>query len=75
MIVLGVPRPAWNDVVMAATVFGLDMEPDNPEDTGPSIVEMTGSWDKLQLAYSYCTRKADRPTLVSVAGSLPLDGI
>lgn len=73
MLVLDVPRPAWNDTVMAAVVFGLDMSPDSPEEVGPSKVEMTGSWEKLQQAYSYCTRKVVRPTLVTVAGSLPLD--
>lgn len=73
-MVLDVPRPAWNDVVMAATVFGLDMEPNSPEDLGgSSTVEICGSWDKLQLAYNHCTRKGDRPKLVYVAGSLPLD--
>ncbi len=72
-MVLEVPRPAWNDVVMAATVFGLDIEPDSPEERGPSTVEICGSWEKLQQAYNHCTGKVDRPKLVYVAGSLPLD--
>lgn len=74
MIVLDVPRPAWNDTVMAAVVFGLDISPDRPEDQGSTIVDLCGSWEKLQQAFTYCTRKVVRPTLVFVAGSLPLDG-
>lgn len=73
MLVLEVPRPAWNDTVMAAVVFGLDLEPDRPEEHGPTTVEICGSWDKLQAAYTYSRRKVDSPKLVCVAGSLPLD--
>ena len=73
MLVLDVPRPAWNDIAMSAVVFGLDIEPDRPEDDGSTIVEMCGSLEKLQQAFTYSKRKVDGPKIVRVAGSLPLE--
>lgn len=48
VMILNVPRPKWNDVQMAAATHGLDIAPDRPAEEGPTRVEITGSWEKLQ---------------------------
>jgi hypothetical protein len=75
-IVVDVPRTLWNEVVLQSIMHGLDMFPDRP--TGPTtVVEITGSWDKLNQVYSRAQRRGNgdsRISLITVAEKLPITG-
>jgi len=47
VLVLDVPIPAWNNVVFQAAMLGLDLVPDDHRETGNTVVEITGTWEKL----------------------------
>lgn len=72
VLTLEVPERSWNDVVMSAIVFGLDMWPDNHGNTGkPTVVELSGSWQKLQQAFNRMKRFGPEfPSLIEVNGAL-----
>lgn len=74
VMTLEVPKPAWNQVVMQSVLFGLDMTPDKVNDNGkPTIVEITGSWIKLQQAYSRMRKWGPNlPYLLEVNGEMPI---
>jgi hypothetical protein len=69
-MVLGVKRPHWNNVELAASIFGLDMTPDRPssQPEHSTIVEISGSLTKLQQVLSAAGKG---PVLIRVAKMLP----
>jgi ribosome biogenesis protein Tsr3 len=74
VMVLEVPLPAWNQVVIQSVLFGLDMSPDKHSESGkPTVVEVTGSWEKLQQAYSKMRKWGpELPHLLAVNGTVPI---
>lgn len=68
VLILKVQRPQWNNVEMAAAIFGLDMAPDCPEDE-TTAVEISGSVEKLQQVLTHIGRG---PQLITVVDQLPL---
>jgi hypothetical protein len=58
VMVIDVPVTSWNEVVVQSVLFGLDMMPDVHRDQGPTIVEITGTWDKLNSALTRIQKKA-----------------
>lgn len=70
VMVLDVPIPAWNNVVIQVVMHGLDMWPDFHREKGNTVVEVTGSWDKLNLVlHRIKERGPEIPELLSVMGS------
>jgi hypothetical protein len=74
VMTLEVPLPAWNQVVMQSVMFGLDVFPDiHNDDDKPTVVEITGSWLKLQQAYTRMRKWGPEiPHLLAVNGTIPI---
>lgn len=73
-MVLDVPNPAWNQVVLQATLFGLDMCPETHSSKGNTVVEITGTWEKLNEALARIKKKGPEfPELLGVMESKPVD--
>lgn len=74
VMTLEVPEPAWNQVVMQSVLFGLDMTPEKQSDDGkPTVVEITGSWIKLQQVYNRMRKWGPNlPYLLTVSESVPV---
>jgi hypothetical protein len=74
VMVLDVPIPAWNQVVLQSVLHGLDMSPDNHRSVGSTIVEVTGTWEKLQQVLTRIKQKApETPELLAVMESKLID--
>jgi hypothetical protein len=52
VIVLDVPIPAWNTVAFETAMLGLDLTPDYHREKGNTVVEITGTWDKLNQVFT-----------------------
>ena len=53
VILIAVPHNRWNDVQMAAVLFGLMVSPEERDREGDvTLVEMTGDVAKLQQAFN-----------------------
>ena len=72
VMVLDVPIRAWNEVVVQSVLFGLDLMPDEHREIGNTIVEITGTWEKLNSALTRIRRKAN-PELLAVMESKEID--
>lgn len=64
VIFLDVSNEEWNDVAMPVILFGLDMTPDSPARHGNTVVEITGSNEKLAQVFSKIRRKTRRVVLL-----------
>jgi len=69
VIVLDVPVRAWNETVIQAILHGLDHWPDNHRETGHTIVEMTGTWEKLNTTLTRIRKKQPDVELLAVMES------
>lgn len=69
VVVLDVGIPAWNEVVVQSVLFGLDMTPDNHRDTGKTLVELTGTWEKLNAAVKRIRKKQQGVSILAVMES------
>lgn len=70
VMMLDVPIPAWNQVVVQSVLYGLDMCPDNHRENGNTVVEITGTWDKLNKALARMKlRGPEIPELLAVMES------
>lgn len=73
-MVLDVPESSWNEVVLQSVLFGLDMCPDNHNEKVSTIVEVTGSWDKLNAALIRMRKWGPEfPHLLEVMESKPIE--
>ena len=74
VMTLEVPEPAWNQVVLQSVLFGLDMSPDKHNSDGkPTVVDITGSWLKLQQAYTRMRKYGPHlPYLLTVSEEVPI---
>jgi len=74
VIVLDVPIPAWNNVVFQSAMLGLDISPDNHRERGNTIVEITGTWEKLNQVLTRIKKWGPEiPELLAVMESKPID--
>jgi hypothetical protein len=74
VIVLDVPVPAWNEVVIQSVLYGLDMSPDSHRQEGNTIVEITGTWEKLNQVLTRIKRRGpELPKLLAVMESKQID--
>jgi len=69
VVVLDVEIPAWNEVVLQSVLFGIDMTPDNHRDKGNTVVELTGTWDKLNSAVNRIHKKQPMVPVLAVMES------
>lgn len=72
VMVLDVPSLAWNEVVLQSTLYGLDMCPDSHRENQRTVVEITGSWEKLNQVLNAVKKKAN-PELLAVMESKQID--
>ncbi len=77
VMVLDVPTPAWNIVSLQSALLGLDMDPDYHREKGNTIVEITGTWEKLNLVFTRIINRAtsEFPELLAVMESKQIDKI
>lgn len=74
VMVLDVPAPAWNEVSLQCTLFGLDLCPEYRNSKGNTVVEITGTWEKLNEVLTRIKRKGPEiPELLGVMGSKTID--
>lgn len=74
IMVLDVPLPAWNEVILQSVLHGLDICPENHREKGNTVVEITGSWEKLNTALARIKRKGPEiPELLAVMESKLID--
>jgi hypothetical protein len=69
VIVLDVPVRAWNETVVQSVLHGLDLCPDYHRETGNTLVEITGTWDKLNTTLTRIKRKQPLVQLLGVMES------
>lgn len=70
VMILDVPESAWNEVVVQSVLFGLDICPDSHQEKTSTIVEITGSWEKLNAALIRMRKKGPEfPHLLEVMES------
>lgn len=68
--VLDVQIPTWNRVVIESVLHGIDMYPDTHRATGNTVVELTGTWEKLNQVINKVNKKSiDPPILLAVMES------
>ena len=74
VMTLEVPEPSWNHVVMQTVLFGLDIWPmEHSTDGKPTVVQVTGSWQKLQQVYTRMRKWGpELPHLLAVTESIPI---
>lgn len=73
VMVLDVPVPAWNETVLQCVLYGLDICPEDHRE-GNTIVEITGTWEKLQQVLTRIKSKGPEfPELLAVMESKPID--
>lgn len=76
MMVLDVPIPCWNTVAFQSAMLGLDFTPDYHRETGNTVVEITGTWEKLNQVFTQIKKWGPEvPKLLAVMESKPLDQI
>lgn len=63
VMILDVPLECWNETVVQSVMHGLDFSPDYHRENGNTIVEITGTWDKLNTTL---TRIKDRQIKVQL---------
>lgn len=74
IMVLDVPMPAWNEVILQSVLYGLDICPENHREKGNTVVEIAGSWEKLNMALTRMKRRGPEiPELLAVMESKLID--
>lgn len=72
--ILDVPVSAWNEVVIQATLHGLDLCPDDHRESGNTVVEITGTEEKLNLVYDRIKQRCkEQPELLAILDHKPID--
>jgi hypothetical protein len=66
VIVLDVPMPAWNETVIQSVLHGLDICPDYHREKGNTVVEITGTWQKLNTTLTRIKAKQPGVELLGV---------
>lgn len=61
--VLDVTIPAWNEVVIQSVLLGVDMTPDTHREQGNTLVELTGTWEKLRQVVERIHKRQPVPVL------------
>lgn len=61
--VLDVAISAWNEVVIQSVLLGIDMTPDVHREQGSTLVELTGTWEKLRQVVERIHKKQSVPVL------------
>lgn len=59
LMVLDVPKPAWNEVMLQATLFGLSVCPESNSPNPSTVVEVTGTWEKLNAVLSRVSKRVN----------------
>lgn len=73
-MVLDVPLPSWNETVLQCVLYGLDFCPDQHKQEGATVVEITGTVEKLQQVFDRISSRApDLPVLLGMIESKPID--
>lgn len=76
VLVLDVPVAAWNNVVFQSAMLGLDLTPDSHRERGNTIVEITGTWEKLNQVLTRIRKWGPHyPELLAVMESKPVDTV
>jgi ribosome biogenesis protein Tsr3 len=77
VMVLDVPTPEWNNVVFQSAMLGLDISPDDHREKGNTVVEITGTWEKLNQVFARIKAREIRAftELLAVMESKPLDAL
>jgi hypothetical protein len=57
VLVLDVPVQSWNEVVIQAVCFGVDMTPEDHRENGNTIVELTSTWEKLDQVFTRISQR------------------
>jgi len=74
VMVLDVPVPAWNNVIFQSAMLGLDVTPDSHREKGNTVVEITGTWEKLNQVFTRIKKWGPEvPELLAVMESKSLD--
>lgn len=74
VLVLDVPIPCWNNVIFQAAMLGLDVSPDDHREKGNTVVEITGTWEKLNQVFTRIkSRGPVIPELLAVMESKSMD--
>lgn len=74
VMVLDVPEATWNEVVLQSVLFGLDMCPDTHRQSGSTVVEITGTHEKLNQVLTRIKEKApDLPEVLAILESKEID--
>ena len=74
VMVLDVPSSAWNETVLQSVLYGLDMCPDTHRSEGSTVVEITGSWEKLNQVLNKVKRRTFvAPQLLGVMENKQID--
>lgn len=74
VMVLDVPARAWNEVVLQSVMYGLDMCPESHRENTNTVVEITGTREKLhQVLTRIKDRAPDMPELLGIMESKLID--
>jgi hypothetical protein len=68
VMVLDVPVRAWNETVIQSVMHGLDYCPDYHRHKANTVVEITGTWEKLNMILKLI-RKTHQVELLGVMSS------
>lgn len=69
VMVLDVPVECWNETVVQSVMHGLDFSPDYHREKGNTIVEITGTWQKLNTTLTRIKDKQIKVQLLAVMES------
>ncbi len=67
VMILDVPVPAWNEVIIQTVMYGLDYSPDFHRESGNTLVEITGTNEKLHQVLTQINKKVKVANLGIVA--------
>jgi hypothetical protein len=59
VMVIDVPVESWNETILQSVMYGLDFCPDNHREIGNTVVEITGTWEKLNTTLTRIKKKRD----------------
>jgi hypothetical protein len=69
VMVLDVPVECWNETVVQSVLYGLDFHPDYHQEKGNTLVEITGTWEKLNNTLTRIKYKYPKVLLLAVLES------
>jgi hypothetical protein len=69
VMVLDVPVESWNETVVQSVMHGLDFCPDYHREKGNTVVEITGTWTKLNTTLTRIKYKYPKVLLLAVMES------